>query len=706
MKKPLNIIIITIAVAITIGLVWWQFNKKRIVRNQIENAVAKGTDSTYYIHYDSSRIDAVAGNATFYNVVLQSDSLQKELYTDDTSAIPATIFNVHIKQITILGANLPSLLQKNTIEANVIELMRPIVTIISTGKDQPQKFTAADTLALYEKITGRFKSIQAGQIKIIDGTIAFAKGKKSPHTTLQGVNINLKNLKIDSTRNYDNIISYFIKDIIATVEKVNVKNERDNRLLTFEKVEYNAPGRFINVNRFTQNNITDNKLLIDLRNTRASGISTNAFILNRLLKADSLTIGGGMLGLNKSKKSSNKKEAVELDNSFFDEALVKNIRLGSTDISIFEKGDKKAAPLILKNFRFNASDIDSIYSGTNLLRLVGNSNWNLAADGFSFYTEDKIYKISLGPFLLDNARSLITEKYASVVPTVSQDEFVRSLRFQKDLYDLRFNNIIISGADVRKLITDKMIIADGVTFQPILRIFNDRTVSPDTVNKVGQYPQQILQKLKTGIYIKKVTAKNGYVLYKERGAISKKTGDVIFNNIDATITNLTNIDSHKKINATMTMTVKCKFLNMADISSEWKMPLNSTNGTFSINGNVGAFDGVKLNPVIEPLGMGSIKSGNIRSYNFNLAGNDLKAQGNATMIYDGLKIKLLKNTGDSNRLTKKGVTSFVANILIKDKNPSGDSPRKGNMVFDRSLTKSFFNLVWKSIFAGAKSSTR
>ncbi|MFN0081460.1 MAG: hypothetical protein ACKVOM_02995 [Ferruginibacter sp.] len=131
MKNIYKYILAILFVALVGGIIWWQYNKKAIVKNEIEKAVVEGTDSTYYIHYDSSRIDAIAGNATFFNIVLQSDSLQKELFTDDTSNFPKTIFNVHIERLSISGANIPSFLQKNKIEANSIELVRPVITIIN-----------------------------------------------------------------------------------------------------------------------------------------------------------------------------------------------------------------------------------------------------------------------------------------------------------------------------------------------------------------------------------------------------------------------------------------------------------------------------------------------------------------------------------------------------------------------------------------------
>ena len=704
MNKTVKYIALILLLAIAGGIVWWQYNKKRIVKNEIENAIVKGTDSTYYIKYDSSSIDALAGNATFFNIVLQSDSLQKELYMNDTSGFPKTIFNVHIERLAISGANIPSFLQKNKIEANSIEIVRPVITIINTGKDEAVKFTAADTLALYEKITGKFKSIQAKEIKITDATLAFAKGKESAHTTLQGVNIVLQNLQIDSTKNYDNIISYFVKDIVATVKTANVKNEKANRLFVFEGVEYNAPKRFISVKKILQSTVNDNKNLITLTNSRVAGLSTNAFIINKQIKADSLTTDGGAIGIYRKTNKAGDGETIEIDNEFFNEAIVKNVRVGNTTLTLYNRANTNEKPLQLKNVRFNANNIDSIYSGTDVLKLLGNSQWDFSADGISFATKDNVYNINIGKFALDKRKKQVLVDYISVVPTMSEAAFVQTLKFQKDLFNVNLKNIILGGTDLTALLEKKSIIAETLTFQPTIKVFNDRLVPPDTASKVGKYPHQSIAKLTTNIYIKKVTVNNGNISYRERGAISKNVGDVFFSNVNGTVNNVTNIKEYLKQNNVMMVNVTSKFLNTATITSQWKLPLTTTNGAFTINGKVGSFDGTKLNPVIEPLGMGSVKSGNINSYTFNLQGTDYKGTGDGILLYDNLKIKLLKSKDDA--IKNKNVTSFVANVFIKDQNPSNGNTRKAAINFDRVITKSFFNLVWKSLFDGAKKSLR
>ncbi len=702
MKKNVKIILAIIAVLLTGAFAYWQFIKKGVIKDAVKNAVSKQTDSLYYIKYESSNIDEVNGNATFNKIVLQSDSLQEKLYSNDTS-VSATIFNVRIEQLKITGANIPSFLQKNTVEANTIEIIRPVITIIKTGKDEAAPLSSDDSLALYDRLTGKFKSINAKEIKITDAVIAFARGKNAPHTTLQDVNVSLKNFAINSTRNYDNIISYFVKDIVASVKSVNVKDEKTNRVFIFENVAYNAPGRFITVAKILQKNNTSNKIILSLTGNRVSGISTSDFILNNKLKADSLITGGGSITVYRNKKSTTASEEIEIDNDFFNKALVKNIRLGSTTLSLYNRAKPGEAPIVLKNLTFNASGIDNVYDGTNIKKLLANSNWNLAADGITLNSKDNLYKLVAGPFVLNNDKGTIQVKYFNVVPLLSEAAFVKQLKVQKDRFDIRINNIFITGADVRGLINNEKLLAQNVSMQPIIKIFNDRTVPFDMSSKVGKYPHQQIMKLDFPVYIKSLSVKNGHVSYRERGAISKQVGDVFFSNLNATINNITNIKEKITANNMMVLTASTKFLGMANINTTWKMPLNTADGSFTAYGSTGAFDARKLSAITEPLGVASIKKGTIKSLQFNMNGNNLKTTGRQTLVYNDLKISLLKPNSDSTPgLQKRGLISFFANIFTKDQNPSGGTTRVTKINLERDITKSFFNLLWKSIFAAAK----
>ena len=62
--------------------------------------------------------------------------------------------------------------------------------------------------------------------------------------------------------------------------------------------------------------------------------------------------------------------------------------------------------------------------------------------------------------------------------------------------------------------------------------------------------------------------------------------------------------------------------------------------------------------------------------------------------------RTIKN--DSTSTKKKGLESFVANLFAKDNNPQNGVLRKNEIDQERDATKSFFYLLWKSVFAAAK----
>jgi hypothetical protein len=208
------------------------------------------------------------------------------------------------------------------------------------------------------------------------------------------------------------------------------------------------------------------------------------------------------------------------------------------------------------------------------------------------------------------------------------------------------------------------------------------------------------------VYIKKMTLTNGNVMYRERGRLSKQTGDVTFSKINATVDNVTNIKEKIAANNMMTLTASTTFLGVAEINTVWKLSLSSTNGDFSATGTSGHFDATRLSAITEPLGVATIKKGTINSLKFDLKGTNTKAVGSETLLYHDLKISLLKANEDStDELKKKGLLSLVANIFTKDQNPSNGNTREVKIDYDRDITKSFFYLLWKSIFVGAKKTT-
>ncbi|MGB5007713.1 MAG: hypothetical protein WBO39_12320 [Ferruginibacter sp.] len=702
MRKSLKIAGVILALALVGGVIYWQMHKKGIIKDSIENAITKGTDSLYFIHYDSSFIDEVNGNASFFNVRLQSDSLQKQLQQYDTAS-EATIYNIQADEVSIRGANIPGLIGNTSIEANAILIRHPVVYIISSGKKEKKILNKQDSLAIYEKLLGKFKSIHAKEIIIENGHLYFIDKTGEPATALRNINVQLNKFRIDSTRDFNNIISYFVKDVVAKVQEVHVKGDKHNA--TFTDVEYNAPARFIKLAGFRQKN-SAGKIVLDINNTSISNISTDAFILRQQLQAEELVSDGGLLTfyIKKGSSADSLKDELEIDNNYFDEALVNKVSVGKTNIHIYNRAKPNEAPVVISAVKFDAVDIQKLHSGTNIKNLISSSNWKLSAAGFSFLTENKRYKIQLGAFDINNANSSMRIQSIKVIPQFTEAAFSRILRKQEDLYDLEFRNIVLAGIDTRLLILKKRLEAATATLQPVVKIYRDRTVAEDLDSKVGKYPHQMLQTIKFPFSIKKLTIRNGTVSYSEKAEVSGKTGTVFFNNINGTVNNITNISDLISKSNLLELDATASFMGISKVHTLWKLPLNSSNGAFDVSGTAGGFNAVSLNPLIEPLGMASVKKGSVQHLTFKMTGTDLMTKGNATILYKDLKIEVLKI--DSGDVKKKGLQSLLANALMKNSNPLNGVTRSDEINYERDKTKSFFNLLWKSIFSAVKKTTQ
>lgn len=701
MKRGLKIALAVILMGILGGYIYWQYNKRKIVKDSITTVIAKKTDSLYFIQYDSSRIDELNGNAVFYNVVLQSDSAEKESLKSSDS-LPNALYNIRINQVMLSRVNITGLLTNENMIAGKIILIKPVVHIINTGADHSDAFNIADTLELYKKILGKFKSIQADTIQITGGMLYITNKAGKPQATLENINIVLNKFQIDSTKNYQSVISYFIKDVLVTIENVQLSASEKNTTINLEQVNYSAVNKSLKIlsaKQFHDNNLTP---VINLKNIQVNDLNTDAFITQQRLMAGQVNCDGGLLTIYIKKKKvpdNAGNQSIELSTDMIDQAQVAGINLGSTNVVLADKDNPGKSPFLLKNVRFKVTKLLKVSEGTTINNLINNAAWELSADGFSFNTKDKLYKVSIGDFVINNETSIVTIKKVLLKSLLSEQEFVKNSKQQNDQYNLTINNIILSGVNTQKLLSDQHFEIQSASFQPIIKIFNDRSLPPGTSSKVGTYPQQSLLKLPFPLYIKNVTISNGSVSYREKALKSKLTGDVFFNQINGTLSNITNIPRLIKEQALMKLNVTAKFLGEGNLTTEWQLPLNSSDGVFRIKGLLKGMNAVTLNSIIEPLAMASATAGSIDEVNFTVAGNDNKANGDILFLYHDLKIDILKQDEDA-ELKKKGLVSTLVNTIIKNENTNRENIKA--IDYKRDNTKSFFNLVWKTIFKGVK----
>jgi len=83
--------------------------------------------------------------------------------------------------------------------------------------------------------------------------------------------------------------------------------------------------------------------------------------------------------------------------------------------------------------------------------------------------------------------------------------------------------------------------------------------------------------------------------------------------------------------------------------------------------------------------------------------NNYGSNGTVSFFYKYLEIAVLKqDEEENNKLKKRGLMSFIANNFVIAQSNTGDDKNKDpkKVSYKRDPEKSFFNLIWKTLFTG------
>ena len=309
--------------------------------------------------------------------------------------------------------------------------------------------------------------------------------------------------------------------------------------------------------------------------------------------------------------------------------------------------------------------------------------------GLSFTTDDAAFSV----------QSL------SVEPQLAEAAFAERMGVQHDRYNLDFSGIRLSHLALQRLMLSD-VVADSLQIAKAnIRVYRDLSYPRPNTTIVKKFPHQLLGELPIVLSISKCMVKEAYIEYKEKNPKSGYAGRVQFASASAVLSNITNERHRIQTDPFCHLRFNASFLGKIPLRAELALQLNAPDGHFTLNGAVQSFDGPVLNPLIEPMGLARIDKGTIHKVKFGFSCNNRGSHGQLTLLYDDLKLTLLKKNEEADSLQKKSLASFIANIVVKDANPKGSKPvRIAKVQYQHDPNRSFFNLMWKSIFMGVKQS--
>lgn len=353
------------------------------------------------------------------------------------------------------------------------------------------------------------------------------------------------------------------------------------------------------------------------------------------------------------------------------------------------------------SMKFNDIEIDSLTQFDTTRFLYAKQAFIYLTD-YSFRTADSLYFIKADSLTLHAEQRNIAIRGLALVPRYNKQQFSRHLKFYKDRYDIQFASASFNNVDWYHLFLGEGFFAESATFDNgNMEVYADKNIPPSSKSKIGNYPHQLLARLDLPVDIDTLFLKNFKFTYKELNPKTQKTGEVVWDKINGSITNLTNVKDKIAINNIVKVEAQSRLYNAGNFAVTFQFDMNKTEtGDFIVDINLGPMNGQVLNAASVTLGLFEVNSLSIKKLKAHIIANSYNARSSVFFVYDDLKITALQKEEDSKQLKKRKFLSFFANNFILNKSNTMDEAQPEYVTYKRDAQRSFFSLIWKSVLQG------
>lgn len=364
--------------------------------------------------------------------------------------------------------------------------------------------------------------------------------------------------------------------------------------------------------------------------------------------------------------------------------IIKNVELKNSNLTV----DNQDQPLVFKDLNANIENV--VLNETTIKDKLPfkTGNYSLTTRNFNYKT--KFYNLSAS--LLKLNRNVVQVSDFVVKPTVSRAQFIRMIPTEKDLYDVKVSQIEAKGK--WDLVSDnKFLDITNVTLNKLdANIFRSK-IPKDDLSEKPMY-SELLRSIKFPMFVNNLDIKNSLLVYEEDTKKSDGPGKLTFSNFNLNVKNL-NSGKMKGKPTQVPITISCQFMSASPMKVNWSFDTANMNDAFAISGNISDLPASRINPFIEPY-LKVRATGLISDLIFDFKGTKRGIYGNLKMVNKDLKISVLKQTGEKDK-----ILSAIANVFVRT--DSGKYPESVEVEeVERDNTKSFFNLFWRGIEQGLK----
>jgi hypothetical protein len=326
------------------------------------------------------------------------------------------------------------------------------------------------------------------------------------------------------------------------------------------------------------------------------------------------------------------------------------------------------------------------------------------AKNYMIPTPDSLYYFKTGAISISAEQHKIILLNVELNPRGSRKQFESKLHYRNEMYHIVLPKVTMNDVNWWAMMNhEKFIVKKAEIAGGLFTIFLDRSLPHNSAIQVDNFPHQMLMKIPIPVSVTNLTLKHVNVSYEEYNPDAKQGAIAYFDNINGRLIYASNINADIKKYPVAKFSGNGLFMHHIPMSARFTFNLSKyKTGEFTADVHMDTLDNLTVNPLAEPLGLFSIKSGKMQQGSAHIEGNNLNSKCKLAISYTGLHINPLKKADENGQLKKKHVTGFIANVfLIKNANPlNGKELRQPDFSVERDHHGNFFNMIWITILTG------
>lgn len=349
------------------------------------------------------------------------------------------------------------------------------------------------------------------------------------------------------------------------------------------------------------------------------------------------------------------------------------------------------------NLKLNDVKLQQLEKAMNLTQPLSFLNlYNI-----TYRTESGRYTINTAAVNYSKESSSFLIKSLTVVPQYEKYKFAHVVGHEVDHMNVSIDSILVEVDSLNEAIKDKHVNKVYI-HHPRLEIFRDKRL-PFPDNQRPKLLKELLAAEESNFALDSIFIINGDIVYEEHVKEAESPGKVIFNELNGLIVNL--YTYNKNFSERPRLTASCKLFDTTTLYADISFP-NTLSESTIVKGKVEPVDLTVFNQMLEHVAFTRIKSGQLNRLDFDFSYYRTNSKGEMRFDYNNLHVEFLKKETNESGGFFNEMKEFVANtFVVNSNNGTNGKIRIGDIDFERNMKKSMFNLWWKSILSGFKSST-